>query len=258
MTPNASAAPASARKRLLVAQLGVASVLFGVWSGCGLETGGLDPGNTPHDAAADATTSDVRVDRAEADSAILETSLSDVDADADAGTQPCRFESADDGGLGTPTVAFQTFGENMVGCTGSVTWTDRAKLCNEAAGCTPCSASEWLERMGDAAPRHQYWTATELRYTGVQATCRATPDPSQSLCPGMPFRVCIDGDGSVDAAGFSLASIDTSGNRCNFTQCGYSDGGDAGDAGDAKPPNFHFGGCSNNPTAGTLCCCESD
>jgi hypothetical protein len=34
-------------------------------------------------------------------------------------------------------------------------------------------------------------------------------------------------------------------NSCNWSQCGWEAG---------PPPNYYFGGCNGNNTAGTLCC----
>jgi len=61
-------------------------------------------------------------------------------------------------------------------------------------------------------------------------------------CGDTPMRVCVPGSGP-EAYGDGV--FDRLGNSCNWTDCGYED---------IPPPNYFYGGCSGDPTAGTLCC----
>lgn len=207
-----------------------------------------------------------------------------TDAGADVHTlpaQPCRsFPVVDAGDAGdadtdagdaapltVPSGPLQSFSGTMAGCAGSVTFADRAALCNAAVGCAPCNAAQWVANAGGQAPTHQYWVDEALRYSGSEYACGATLEadaaaPNTYTCSpaSQPMRVCVDGDGGVPGNGYARASIDSNGNTCNWTHCDFGgpiDFLDAGDGGDATPPtkNLHFGGCNNNPTAGTLCCC---
>lgn len=187
----------------------------------------------------------------------------DAGADADAGDA-----DAGDAAATTPTTARQVFSAGMVGCSGKVTYANRAQLCNAAAGCTPCTASEWVAKFNGTAPAHQYWVDEALRYTGTEFGCGATTldeDGGTNIdtCSpaSQPMRVCVDGDGGLDGSSYKRASQDENGNRCNWTRCDF--GGDipiidAGPDGDATAPtnNLHFGGCNGNVTAGALCCCK--
>jgi hypothetical protein len=137
----------------------------------------------------------------------------------------------------------------MFGCPGNVFWEDRNDLCG--GKCTACPASRWASTNGVVAPQHHYWTNDLLGYSGSDNNCSVfvTADvPCQSYVPdsgvdggwiASPMRVCVSGDGGFDGVS------DPEGNLCNWSNCGY----------DAATPNAYFGGCGNNPTAGTLCCC---
>ena len=81
-----------------------------------------------------------------------------------------------------------------------------------------------------------------------------------------PMRVCTT---NPEQGPFAEPQYDALGNQCNWARCVYGNmpeppadaGPDASfDAGyvdpDAAPPSFDFmGGCEDNYTAGTLCCC---
>ena len=123
-----------------------------------------------------------------------------------------------------------TFGPNMVGCAGNVTWPDRDGLC--ATGFSPCTADEWVSRRAGAAPSNIYWTDDDLHWGGVgSGECEAISSGGNWCGYNVPMRVCSD-------------HTDAQGNECNWTHCGL----------DAMTPDEWFGGCQDNPTAGTLCC----
>jgi hypothetical protein len=167
----------------------------------------------------------------------------------------------------------QSFDSKMAGCPGVVSYTDRATLC--AASCQPCSAVDWVTRHGSTAPAYDYWTDDNLGYSGnfeVGEACTASPFPPDAATPGpgacesflpdggpllAPMRVCIDNN----ADPFADPSTDGVGNQCNWNKCAFEIDltiptvVDAGP--DAAPLVFdHMGGCDDNNTAGTLCCCE--
>lgn len=173
-----------------------------------------------------------------------------------------------------PPATPQQFDSKMAGCPGSVYWSDRATLC--AASCTPCGAQDWILHHGNIAPTYDYWTNDNLGYGGEFEqgfACTGTPFPADAAAPQpeeceselpdggempSPMRVCIDGDAATPYEGDPLDPI---GNFCNWDKCAYETDltvpviADAGP--DAAVPVFdHVGGCDDNPTAGTLCCCE--
>ena len=126
--------------------------------------------------------------------------------------------------------AEQKFGGGMVGCAGKVSWPKRDTLCN-GAKYRVCGAAEWVAKHGPQAPKFNYWTNDVLHYGGTEHYCVAHPSWGTKCWPDMPMRVCVGG-------------ADPLGNKCNWNNCGY-----------IKPtPNHYFGGCNDNPTAGTLCC----
>ena len=122
-------------------------------------------------------------------------------------------------------------GGAMVGCAGSVYWSDRDTLC--ASGWHTCAASGWVEQRGGVNPTHNYWTSDALRYNGWDTgNCWVQLEGGNRCAPeSAPMRVC---------AGYS----DPEGNRCNWFNCGLN----------AAAPNEFFGGCNSNFMAGTLCC----
>ncbi len=167
----------------------------------------------------------------------------------------------------------QSFDSKMAGCPGVVAYADRATLC--AASCAPCSAQDWVIHHGNVAPAYDYWTDDNLGYGGnfeSGEACTASPYPADAAAPGPgpcygllsdggsfpdPMRVCIDNNANPYAG----LSQDGLGNECNWNKCAYETDlstptvVDAGP--DAAPPVFdHMGGCDDNDTAGTLCCCD--
>lgn len=123
----------------------------------------------------------------------------------------------------------QPFGGGMVGCAGTVSFPKRATLCNLQYAV--CSAQQWVSGHGAKAPKFNYWTNDVLHYVGPKNACFVSPSYGNKCWPGMPMRVCA-GD------------PDPLGNRCNWQGCGYK----------TPAPKHFFGGCNDNPTAGTLCC----
>lgn len=119
----------------------------------------------------------------------------------------------------------QSFGGKMVGCSGTVLYTDRLSLCGK--GWTPCKAEQWVARFAGQAPRFMYWTDDDLRYSGSGSNCQVSTTVGNSC--DHPMRVCAD-------------ETDPLGNHCNWKNCGLD-----------KSANEFFGGCSSE-TAGTLCC----
>jgi hypothetical protein len=126
----------------------------------------------------------------------------------------------------------------MVGCGGSVTWDQRASLCG--AGYSPCKASTWANAAQTWAalntlpqPSADYWTDDNLgygtEYWETSGDCKATTSPNCNA----PMRVCTPN------------GPDSYGNVCNWTGCGLG-----------STTNEWFGGCSNDMTAGTLCCAD--
>ncbi|MEO7114005.1 MAG: hypothetical protein ABI183_26430 [Polyangiaceae bacterium] len=170
----------------------------------------------------------------------------------------------------------QQFDSKMAGCPGIVGFVDRASLCGPT--CTPCGAEDWVNHHGSTPPLYNYWTNDDLGYNGGFAsgeTCSASliddaaaPQPpyicDEPFSDGgtlfQPMRVCAN-HSIVDVEAPFGTQSDPLGNTCNWGRCAFSlDGGapDYIDAGiDAAPPVFDYlGGCSDNLTAGTLCCCE--
>ncbi|HEX7798369.1 MAG TPA: hypothetical protein VF456_28595 [Vicinamibacterales bacterium] len=120
------------------------------------------------------------------------------------------------------------FSSGMVGCSGAVTWANRASLC--AAGYRPAASNEWTALYGGVAPTHDYWTNDDLRYSGTgPGNCEANY-VSGNDCGTTPMRVC------------TAAGTDAEGNACNWTHCGVE-----------TLTNQYLGGCAGNTTAGTLC-----
>lgn len=121
-------------------------------------------------------------------------------------------------------------GGNMVGCAGTVGWPQRDTLC--AAGFSACSAEQWVSLRAGGEPTYNYWVDDELLWTGRESgDCAAVHGGGNWCGPDVPMRVCTD-------------HYDPAGNVCNWIHCGL---------GTASPDQW-FGGCQENPTAGTLCC----
>ena len=124
----------------------------------------------------------------------------------------------------------QDFGGGMIGCAGKVTFPKRVSLCNPQKYKT-CTAVQWVTGHGAKAPKYNYWTDNVLHYLGPKSYCYVSPSYGNKCWPAMPMRVCA-GD------------PDPLGNKCNWMGCGYN----------TPTPKHFFGGCNDNPTAGTLCC----
>jgi hypothetical protein len=136
----------------------------------------------------------------------------------------------------------------MYGCPGKVFWPNRATLC--ANGCTVCSATTWTNDHGNVLPTYNYWTNDRLTWSGTnpgscavaldggQTSC-GSPPPDSGLGPtDYPVHVCVSS--TVDAG-----VTDPLGNACFWHDCGFN----------VNSPDEFFGGCFNDYTAGTLCCC---
>jgi hypothetical protein len=119
------------------------------------------------------------------------------------------------------------------GCAGTVSFANRSMLCG--AGTHVCSAAEWLSLRGGAVPTHDYWTNDVLNFAGsTSSSCQvstSTGVPYNTSCSATPMRVCG-------------ASPDPEGNTCTWLHCGY----------EATTPDEYFGGCTNDNSAGALCC----
>lgn len=124
----------------------------------------------------------------------------------------------------------QVFSGGMRGCAGRTYYFWRATLCRP--GYRPCSAAQWVAKRAGQAPKYSYWTNDNLRYNGSEQSCFASLNQGKLCNYGAePMRVC---PGHNDAMG----------NYCSWINCGL----------DKTKPNQFFGGCVQNPTAGTLCC----
>ncbi|MCP3062239.1 hypothetical protein LXT21_25960 [Myxococcus sp. K38C18041901] len=139
------------------------------------------------------------------------------------------FESQDLVGAGCADgSAEQTFSGGMVGCSGRVTWANRATLC--AQGYRLATAAEWVSLRGTTAPTHHYWTQDTLRYSGSGTSACSVSTTAGTACgQGQSMGVC------------TAQGRDPEGNNCNWGNCGLG----------ANTPNQFFGGCVN--TSGALC-----
>jgi hypothetical protein len=141
-----------------------------------------------------------------------------------AGTLCCRNACS------TAASGFQPFLYGMTGCFGSVTYANRATLCN--TGYHVCAPLEWLGWHGTDVPSHHYWMENNTLKINISIQGCWLDGTTGSTC-GSP-RVC---HGYTDPLG----------NTCNYVDCGF---------GAAPPPQHYLGGCSGsvNLNAGTLCC----
>ena len=127
----------------------------------------------------------------------------------------------------------QYYNSNMYGCYGAVTYANRASLC--APGWNVCSVSAFRSGSTGYTPSHNYWVNEALTYAGSgPGNCQVNyPNYGGASCGATPMRVCMN-----------HAGFDPSGNYCNWYNCGWA----------TPTPIEYFGGCSGNPTAGTVCC----
>jgi hypothetical protein len=107
-----------------------------------------------------------------------------------------------------------------------------------APGCHVCSAPEWVANRNSTVPTYDYWSADNLGY--------ASNGISGSCA------VAISGPLFCQSAGFTGPMLvctpsqpDGMGNRCGLINCGLN----------TTTPNQYFGGCPLNNTAGAICCC---
>jgi hypothetical protein len=131
----------------------------------------------------------------------------------------------------------QTFNNGMAGCSGKVTFANRATLC--ATGYKVCTSSQWMNNRGTAGPTYHYWVNDAPMYWkgtdsyGTQCAASSAPFSGGGMCKSAdaPMRVCA-------------GNYDPLNNVCNWKSCGWIN----------YTPNQYFGGCDGNTTAGALCC----
>jgi hypothetical protein len=123
----------------------------------------------------------------------------------------------------------QSFSPNLVGCSGSVPFPQRATLC--APGWKVCTAKQWVEGFGNVAAKWSYWTDDQLKYSGSQGSCSVSTTFGSSCDVTAPMRICA-------------GPKDPLGSQCNWYNCGY----------ETTSKNHYFGGCNQNSTAGAVCC----
>ena len=192
---------------------------------------GLVDSSTPSDADAGR---DSTVDSSAPDSGTLDTGTLDT-GPADTGLVDTGPVDTGIKPLACKTGSTETFSAKMIGCTGVLTFPNRATAC--PAGSHVCSAKEWVDNHGSLAPKHHYWTNDPLKYEGSgPSACSVSLTTGSDCGAETPMRVCT-GTGTA-------AVTDPEGNVCNWVACGYG----------ALTPNQYFGGCAGNTTAGTLCC----
>lgn len=137
----------------------------------------------------------------------------------------------------------QSFGGGLWGCAGKVEYPSRDALCNNRIKCQAASAAAWERQRGGQVPAYHYWVDTPLGYGGTgPGACwvGAIGNGGITDCGATtPMRVC------APPAVVGQVSTDGLGNVCNWTACTANQNGAAN----------HYGGCSNNLTAGTLCLC---
>jgi hypothetical protein len=139
----------------------------------------------------------------------------------------CTASGVDCSGTG---VLADEYANGMFACVGKVSWQNRASLCG--AGCTVCTAQQWIDGRGAKVPSHNYWTDDNLKASGwADGICNVSKLYGTDGSP-YPMRVCS-------------AHSDGQGNECHWINCGLAD--------IAPPPNEYLGGCSDL-WAGTLCC----
>jgi hypothetical protein len=136
-------------------------------------------------------------------------------------------------GCSAGATATNGLGPGLHACSGSVAFADRETLCKPS--CHVCSVSEFTSRRApQAVPTDDYWLAESVGRNGGSDSCTAYGNGAVQCGTTpvyTPMRVCTD------------TGPDPEGNPCNWTGCGLD-----------SLSNQHFGGCSGNSTAGTLCC----
>jgi len=159
------------------------------------------------------------------------SSATHVDLAAMGNTQLVLVSSWD---MTSPTCADGTTEEyffgGVIGCSGAVTWPQRATLCGSHS--RVCTSEDWQRAHGSSAPLHDYWTDENLYYSGSAGLCAVSTTFGQPCIADQPMRVCTP------------TGQDPEGNMCNWVNCQGPD----------QITNDFFGGCNGNPTAGTLCC----
>jgi hypothetical protein len=127
------------------------------------------------------------------------------------------------------------FAPGMVGCGGSVMFSQKQQLCS--AGYHPCTADEWNAYRGSeplagwtTVPTSNYWTATALQGSGTSNACSAVTSGNWCDLASYGMGVCTPNNNGTDAHN----------NTCPTHNCGYN-----------TTTDQHFG-CLQ--TAGTLCC----
>jgi hypothetical protein len=120
------------------------------------------------------------------------------------------------------------FSPGIEACPGRATWTSASSLC--APGWAPCTANQWMTETWGGSPTNNYWLADNLGWGGTSSACWASTTNLGNCGTNTPMRLCG-------------AATDAQGNVCNWINCGLN-----------RTSNDHFGGCSGDLTAGTLCC----
>ena len=271
------------RRLGFLAVTAIFSVGIAAFAGCGSSSDG---------ASDDSNDSGMNTDVTVSDSSPGSDSSSDSSTRAFCATGKTWTDA--DGGV-HPVPAPQVFSSDMAGCPGQVLWPDRTSLCAPSCRtCSAAEwvakhgtalpayhfwTNDDLGYSGAYKPGYECFatSATDVGDSGAQyvSTCFTEadyPDGGVILDDGgneiaadadAPMRVCYD---DPDAANpFGEGTFDSLGNECNWTRCTYGLGPaliiEAGpdgaiDTADASHPNFDsMGGCEDNRTAGTLCCC---
>ncbi|TKC97880.1 hypothetical protein E8A74_43605 [Polyangium fumosum] len=130
----------------------------------------------------------------------------------------------------------------MFGCSGAVTWQNRADLC--APGFHVCDASEYVALNTDnERPLYNYWTDDNLGYRGVAAG-GMPPSGNCTVGTGSAYIQCPTGKGPMRVT--TDNTTDALGRQVDIIQCGLG----------GSVQNKWFGGCGTATTnrAGTLCC----
>jgi len=131
----------------------------------------------------------------------------------------------------------------MFGCSGEVTWQDRATLC--APGFHVCDASEYVNLNTDnERPLYNYWTDDDLGYRGAVAG-GMPPSGACTVGTGSAYIPCPTGKGPMRVT--TDNTTDALGRQVDIIQCGLG----------GSVQNKWFGGCgttTSNNKAGTLCC----